>query len=481
VLRRRDLDATGGRRRSSPCRRRAAARARRPRRRCAARLYKGPYFTQFGDFATAGAVKLITKDEFKENFVKAEGGSFQTMRYVLGASPQLGNVKTLFAGQAYYTNGPFIHPENLARYNGEGKMTDQHRVARGAVLRQLVRTQRDTDLEPEGPLLRQARQEPGPASRRHSLHARQSDRRRCRRHVVLLTIRMDLPAPGLRPRAEAPYDWGPSMSERQQRLRLTAALVTSAAIHAATLAFLLWSTRLAELFTGPPETPGAKLIQVSLVSRTGGGGGGPLPGAPALPLEPGAEDRPPPLPAPPSAPKPAPLPRTVVQKAPPVATPSSGAVASLRALAPPPPVHVPAPTTPGGGGVRSRESVATSGTGQGGDGGAAMGGGAGTGDGSGGDGSDALARPAYGSNPKPPYPLAARRLGVEGVVTLDVLVRPDGSPAEVRVRSSSGSPLLDDSAVETVRARWRFVPARRGNVPVESRVSFPIRFKLDAG
>jgi protein TonB len=107
--------------------------------------------------------------------------------------------------------------------------------------------------------------------------------------------------------------------------------------------------------------------------------------------------------------------------------------------------------------------------------------GAGTGDGSGGDGSDGLARPAYGSNPKPPYPLAARRLGIEGVVMLDVLVRPDGSPAEVRVHSSSGSPLLDDSAVETVRSHWRFIPARRGSTPVESRVSFPIRFKLDAG
>jgi protein TonB len=108
-------------------------------------------------------------------------------------------------------------------------------------------------------------------------------------------------------------------------------------------------------------------------------------------------------------------------------------------------------------------------------------GGAGTGDGSGGDGSDGSARPAYGSNPKPPYPLAARRLGVEGVVTLEVLVRPDGSPAEVRVQSSSGSPLLDESALDTVRTRWRFLPARRGNVPVESRVTFPVRFRLSEG
>ena len=32
-------------------------------------------------------------------------------------------MKTLFAGQAYYTNGPFINPENLARYNGMARFT----------------------------------------------------------------------------------------------------------------------------------------------------------------------------------------------------------------------------------------------------------------------------------------------------------------------------------------------------------------------
>ena len=49
------------------------------------------------------------------------------------------------------------------------------------------------------------------------------------------------------------------------------------------------------------------------------------------------------------------------------------------------------------------------------------------------------------------------------------------------MRSSSGSPLLDDSAVETVRSKWRFMPARRGNAPIDSRVTFPIRFSLEAG
>jgi periplasmic protein TonB len=285
------------------------------------------------------------------------------------------------------------------------------------------------------------------------------------------------------------------MSGRQQRLRLTAALATSVAIHAVTLAILLWFTPLAQLFTRPPDTPEAKLIQVSLVSRPGGGGGGPLPGAPALPIGHGgdAEARPP-LPGLRAVltPQPPP-PRPVESKPLPVATPSANAVASLRALAPSPPPPAaahpapPAPSVPAGSVPHASPSgdagsrVATLGSGSGSEGGDGGRGGAGTGDGSGGDGSDGLARPAYGSNPKPSYPLAARRLGVEGVVLLDVLVRPDGSPAEVRVRTSSGSALLDDSAVETVRSHWRFIPARRGNVPVESRVSFPIRFKLDAG
>ena len=286
---------------------------------------------------------------------------------------------------------------------------------------------------------------------------------------------MDFSPSGLRLRGGDPYEWGPTMSDHQQRQRLTAALLASAILHAAMLALVLRSASIVDLLTGPFETPEAKLIPVSLVSRAGGGGGGSLAGLPAPPA--GHDDRPPlpeALPAARPSPPP-PRPAASEKKMPPVATPSSSAVASLRA---PPPAASGAATAPSG---PAGSRVGSLGTGPGGDVGGGGRGGAGTGDGSGGDGSDGLARPAYGSNPKPPYPLAARRLGIEGVVMLDVLVRPDGSPAEVRVHSSSGSPLLDDSAVETVRSHWRFIPARRGSTPVESRVSFPIRFKLDAG
>src|ERR1700687_281446 len=80
-------------------------------------LYKGPYFAQFGDLANAGALNIVTKDEFKESFALAEGGSFDTQRYVLGVSPQLSWAKTLLAAQAYFSNGPFVNPQHDARYN----------------------------------------------------------------------------------------------------------------------------------------------------------------------------------------------------------------------------------------------------------------------------------------------------------------------------------------------------------------------------
>ena len=93
-------------------------------------------------------------------------------------------------------------------------------------------------------------------------------------------------------------------------------------------------------------------------------------------------------------------------------------------------------------------------------------------------GAEVTARVAYGTNPLPPYPLVARRLGKEGVVLLAVVVAPDGRAADVRVLRSSGFAPLDDSAVTTVRERWRFIPARRDGAPIESRVTVPIRFRL---
>lgn len=86
-------------------------------------LHKGPYFTDLGDFATAGALRIVTKDEFEESFALAEGGAFDTQRYVLGASPKLSWGKAILAAEGYFSNGPFNEPQSFSRYNLFGKLT----------------------------------------------------------------------------------------------------------------------------------------------------------------------------------------------------------------------------------------------------------------------------------------------------------------------------------------------------------------------
>lgn len=85
---------------------------------------------------------------------------------------------------------------------------------------------------------------------------------------------------------------------------------------------------------------------------------------------------------------------------------------------------------------------------------------------------------AYLSNPAPVYPLRSRRAGEAGKVVLRVLVTPDGSAGEVRLRDSSGFEQLDEAAIAAVR-RWRFVAARRGETNVAAWVVVPLRFDLD--
>lgn len=83
----------------------------------------------------------------------------------------------------------------------------------------------------------------------------------------------------------------------------------------------------------------------------------------------------------------------------------------------------------------------------------------------------------YLSNPKPAYPVASRRLGEEGKVVLRVKVSRGGTPLAVEIRQSSGYARLDEAARAAVE-QWHFVPARRGDEPIESWVSVPIVFSL---
>ncbi|MDE2440667.1 MAG: energy transducer TonB [Betaproteobacteria bacterium] len=86
---------------------------------------------------------------------------------------------------------------------------------------------------------------------------------------------------------------------------------------------------------------------------------------------------------------------------------------------------------------------------------------------------------AYLNNPEPKYPPLSRRLGEEGKVLLKVRVSADGTPASVELEKSSGFDRLDEAAKQAV-ARWRFVPAKRGDEPIEASVIVPIVFRLDS-
>lgn len=86
-------------------------------------VYKGAYLPEFGDFSTAGAVNFRTREVVKEGVVQAAGGQFDTQRYLLMFSPTKDKIRTLFAGEGYYTNGPFVNDNRYFRANLLGKMT----------------------------------------------------------------------------------------------------------------------------------------------------------------------------------------------------------------------------------------------------------------------------------------------------------------------------------------------------------------------
>lgn len=84
----------------------------------------------------------------------------------------------------------------------------------------------------------------------------------------------------------------------------------------------------------------------------------------------------------------------------------------------------------------------------------------------------------YLNNPRPAYPMVARRMGYQGTVVLDVEVLANGRAGDVKLHQSSGYDILDNAAIQTVKS-WRFTPARRMGQPVTKRFLAPIKFSLE--
>jgi len=81
--------------------------------------------------------------------------------------------------------------------------------------------------------------------------------------------------------------------------------------------------------------------------------------------------------------------------------------------------------------------------------------------------------------PPPPYPGAALRAGITGLVLLRIQVDAQGHPVSGGIEKSSGSHLLDQAALKFVLAKWHFNPALQSGQPVEAIALVPVSFTID--
>jgi TonB family protein len=313
------------------------------------------------------------------------------------------------------------------------------------------------------------------------------------RLVRVLTGRSDVAA----------RDRAPLTMLRTTQRRQGLPLVASGALHAGLVAALILATTLGFLSATDTEalvvdSPPARLVYLLTPGPGGGGGGGglrsPLPPPPArreartpapLPSPVPPIRRTPPRsqrPAPPAPPvQIVPSPRPPPVKPPPV--PSAAVFAAVRSA----PSDVVtqaglldldrAPARPSNGPGQSGGVGSGRGTGLG------QGDGSGIGPGSGGGTGGGPYRPGSGVTAptllrevRPTYTQEARRRGIEGDVTLQIVVRRDGSISDVRVVRSLGAGL-DEKAVEAVR-QWKFGPATRQGQPVDVLVNVSVAFTL---
>lgn len=92
-----------------------------------------------------------------------------------------------------------------------------------------------------------------------------------------------------------------------------------------------------------------------------------------------------------------------------------------------------------------------------------------------GDSVDQPPRPTYQKAPK--YPVSAKAQGVEGYVTLSVLINAAGSVEDVKVLEADPGGVFERVAVESVQD-WRFQPARYQGKNVRVWARQTVRFDL---
>ncbi|MDH3626807.1 MAG: TonB family protein [Acidobacteriota bacterium] len=77
----------------------------------------------------------------------------------------------------------------------------------------------------------------------------------------------------------------------------------------------------------------------------------------------------------------------------------------------------------------------------------------------------------------PTYPPLARRMRQEGVVTLTVLVKEDGTVGDILNPAGTKGSMLDKAAIDAVRG-WKYEPATKNGVEVQTWLQVRIKFAL---
>nr|WP_275666698.1 energy transducer TonB [Vibrio tubiashii] len=90
-----------------------------------------------------------------------------------------------------------------------------------------------------------------------------------------------------------------------------------------------------------------------------------------------------------------------------------------------------------------------------------------------------VTKPSFLTRPSAPkYPRLARKRGIEGIALYEIWLDEDGKQVKQVLISSSGTDMLDKSALTAIK-KWRFSPHSVDGQKMAHRVQIPVRFKLD--
>jgi protein TonB len=270
---------------------------------------------------------------------------------------------------------------------------------------------------------------------------------------------------------------GDISGDRASGTRFGNAAIISAATHAFILFLVLFALTAPQVL-GPVTNvlpPEIVWLQQPGPGGGGGGGGNRMPDPPRKAELPGVEKITVPVTKPPKIekiepPKDVPNPPLTIP-----AQPTASAVQELPGAISAAPV-LPTPSQGSGTGGGSGTGTGTGmGPGQGSGLGPGFGGGSGGGAYHPGNG---VTSPELIKEVKPTYTGEAMRAKIQGMVTMEAVVMPDGSVGQVKITRSLDDRFgLDQEAINTVR-KWRFKPGMRLGVPVPVLVEIEMQFTL---